>query len=135
MRDYGRNFRHVVVFFLIGPFARIGFGRLGRLAAFRGLIRSCRDRWRWFLLAFIFLGRGLLRALGRRVLVLLHHCRRNRQHGKKENDQNSHACLRGKNSWSSIIAFSPMALGKVSPKGYNSAGPGTITSQSPGVRV
>src|SRR5208282_2079 len=91
-----RDFGHIVMFFLVGSFAGVGFGRFRGLAALHGFIRSGGARRHWFFLAFVFLGHGLLRALGRCVLVLLRHRKRNRQSGEKKNGQNSHACLREK---------------------------------------
>ena len=56
MRDYRRDFRHVVMFFLVGGFAGVGFGRSAGLPLSADLSGVASARRRRFLLAFIFFG-------------------------------------------------------------------------------
>ena len=68
MRDNGRNFADIVMFFLVGGFVCVGLGRLGGLAAFR---RSCLESRRSpaLVVSCSFLERRLL--CGSRRCVLL----------------------------------------------------------------
>jgi len=108
MRDHWRNFRDVVVFFLVGGFIGLGFS-LRRLALSEALIRSCgAGRCRCFL-SFLAAACAALRALIPEIDLAVRLPPKSSARQKEELAKSS-CSFSPQRNWTSIIAATPIAF-------------------------